>query len=96
MAAAAIASAMVHNLSVPAELSIAGFDDSPLAMATSPKLTTVEQPISLMAEKAVEVLINLIKAKNSSGEIETDPLLLKFKVKSRESTSSPKESWYLA
>lgn len=56
MAAGALAAAYKQDLRVPDTLSIAGFDDSPIATAVYPQLTTARQSLSDMVEKAVELL----------------------------------------
>ena len=56
MAAGALAAAYKKGMRVPDSLSIVGFDDSPIAMAVYPQLTTVRQSLSDMMEKAVEIL----------------------------------------
>jgi len=56
MAAAVISAAHKYQLNVPADISVAGFDDSPIAATIWPKLTTIRQPTIAMAEKAVELL----------------------------------------
>jgi LacI family transcriptional regulator len=56
MAAGALAAAYKQGLRVPDTLSIAGFDDSPIATAVYPQLTTVRQSLADMVEKAVELL----------------------------------------
>ena len=44
------------GISVPAEMSIAGYDDVPLASLVSPRLTTVRQPIESIGAQAVQWL----------------------------------------
>lgn len=56
MAAGVLSVAHSRSLRVPAELSIAGFDDTDLASLVWPALTTVRQPIRAMAERAAELL----------------------------------------
>ena len=56
MAAGVLAAAGRYGLSVPADLSIAGFDDSPLASIVWPQLTTLAQPVAKMAAQAVNVV----------------------------------------
>ena len=57
MALGVLASAQRLGLSVPGDLSIAGFDDSYGASLVWPPLTTVRQPMDEMARVAVEMLI---------------------------------------
>lgn len=47
------------GISVPHELSIIGFDDIPQAAESSPKLTTIHQPLSGMGAMAVETALNM-------------------------------------
>ncbi|WZB76869.1 substrate-binding domain-containing protein [Achromobacter insuavis] len=56
MAAGVLYVAHVRGLRVPQELSVAGYDDTPLSRQTWPKLTTLRQPIREMAYAAVEQL----------------------------------------
>jgi len=45
------------GLSMPAQLSVAGFDDTPTARVVWPQLTTVRQPVAQMAATATQMLI---------------------------------------
>jgi len=49
-----------RGLSVPRDVSIAGFDDLDLSRATTPQLTTVRQPLQEMGRMAVSLLIRLL------------------------------------
>jgi LacI family transcriptional regulator len=62
VAAGALKAAVTAGLRVPADLSIVGFDDVPLASMVEPSLTTVAQPIEAMAVWAVEQLQRQISA----------------------------------
>src|SRR5262249_56172885 len=57
MALGAIRACREKGLSVPGEVSVVGFDDSPLIAFTDPPLTTVRQPISSMVAAAVHTLL---------------------------------------
>jgi LacI family transcriptional regulator len=57
MAIGAVRGACELGLSVPADLSIAGFDDIQLASYITPSLTTVVQPKTEMARTAVRLLL---------------------------------------
>lgn len=56
MAAAAITVAHQRRINVPADVTICGFDDTPLANAIWPALTTIRQPIRDMAREAIGLL----------------------------------------
>jgi LacI family transcriptional regulator len=56
MAAAVIMVANHLGLSVPGDLSVAGFDDSAISQTIWPELTTVAQPYEAMARLAIELL----------------------------------------
>lgn len=58
MAAGVIRVAYRKKISVPTELSVAGFDDSALSQQIFPSLTTIRQPLAAMAERAATALIN--------------------------------------
>ena len=57
MALGVMATASRMRLSLPGELSVAGFDDSPTAQVVWPQLTTVRQPVEEMAFEAAGMLI---------------------------------------
>jgi len=60
MALGAIRAARQRGLSVPAEVSVVGYDDSALIAFTDPPLTTLRQPVNAMAVTAVRTLIDEI------------------------------------
>lgn len=51
-----------HRISVPEDISIAGFDDIQLASRIQPKLMSVRLPIYEMSKAAVEKVIELCDA----------------------------------
>ncbi|MFN3458699.1 MAG: substrate-binding domain-containing protein, partial [Novosphingobium sp.] len=57
MAAGVLAVAHDRGMNVPAELSVAGFDDTTLARTVWPPLTTIHQPMAELARTATEILI---------------------------------------
>eukprot|EP01030_Chromulinospumella_sphaerica_P017699 gene17699-17535_t len=67
-AAAAIAAAHRRGLEVPRDLTVVGFDDTPVASEIWPALTTIRQPVSEMAQLAVQLLAR----GNNGGEPESD------------------------
>ena len=58
MAAGAIFEARERGLTIPGDLSVAGFDDTRFSSRIWPPLTTVRQPITRMAETAAGLLID--------------------------------------
>lgn len=61
MAAGVIAVAHSLGVGVPDDLSVAGFDDVPLASQVWPALTTIRQPISAMSAKAADLLLQQLR-----------------------------------
>lgn len=57
MAAGVLAAAHAAGLDLPAELSVAGFDDTTLARCVWPALTTVRQPVEELAHAATTALL---------------------------------------
>jgi LacI family transcriptional regulator len=57
MAAGALAMAHENDIEVPGALSIAGFDDSDLARAVWPPLTTIHQPVYDLAAAAADLIL---------------------------------------
>lgn len=60
LASSAIQALHHHGLAVPRDVSVVGFDDSPLAAHTNPPLTTVRQPILQGGRELVDLLLRLI------------------------------------
>jgi DNA-binding LacI/PurR family transcriptional regulator len=60
MALGAIRAAHNLGLSVPGDLSVVGYDDSPLIAFTDPPLTTMRQSVQGMGEAAVRALVDEI------------------------------------
>ncbi|MEO0422955.1 MAG: LacI family DNA-binding transcriptional regulator [Pseudomonadota bacterium] len=68
MASGVMRAAHEAGLSIPEDISLAGFDDIPLASQLYPSLTTVRQPLQEMACLAGELLIRRLRG----GEPEDD------------------------
>ncbi len=88
MAAAAIAVAHRLQLEVPSQLTIVGFDDTPLATTIWPTLTTVRQPVAAMARKAVELLLEEIRLRRHNQTLAPLQHYLKFSLVKRESSAA--------
>lgn len=89
MAAAAVAVAHRRGLDVPGDVSVCGFDDTTLATAIWPELTTVRQPIAEMSRAAVEMLVAEINARRQGSTPEPRRLILDFALIKRESDGKP-------
>jgi LacI family transcriptional regulator len=63
MAMGVLCAAHENGLEVPRQLSVAGFDDSPLARHAWPPLTTVRQPIAEVARLATNVLMQQLQGR---------------------------------
>ncbi|HEX2013330.1 MAG TPA: LacI family DNA-binding transcriptional regulator [Roseateles sp.] len=85
MALGVLAAAQRLGLAVPADLSIAGFDDSPAASLVWPPLTTVRQPVVQMARAAVDLLIAPADAEAPEP---APPCVLPHQLLVRDSTSA--------
>ena len=71
-----------HNISVPEDISLVGYDDIETASIVHPALTTVHQPIDKMVELGTRKLLKLI---DGEGEIDEQQVLQPWLVE-REST----------
>ncbi|MEP4558942.1 LacI family DNA-binding transcriptional regulator [Cobetia amphilecti] len=62
------------NLRVPEDVSVIGFDDTPVADWPSYRLTTVRQPIDQMVEEAVTLLLKQIGQEGAAAECRVLPV----------------------
>jgi len=69
MAAGVIRYADRMRISVPDDLSVAGFDDVALAQQVYPMLTTIRQPLAAMAELAADALISTSGSSTESDNV---------------------------
>ncbi|PCJ50028.1 MAG: transcriptional regulator [Gammaproteobacteria bacterium] len=61
MAAGVLKAASLKKIKVPDDLSITGFDDVAISRYLWPSITTIQQPVRLMASKALDILIKQIR-----------------------------------
>lgn len=66
-----------HGISVPGDISVAGFDDIPMCEMITPTLTTVKQDSALRAKIAIEKLEELKEQKETETEIKLPVTLMK-------------------
>lgn len=83
MAAGVLKVAIQQGLAVPADLSVAGFDDSEFASMMTPSLTTIRRPFREMAEAAARWLTG---PQAAYGVQEPDTLCFNLTVVARDST----------
>lgn len=83
MAAGVLRAAQEAGLHIPEDLSIAGFDDIPLARQLWPALTTVRQPIAAMAEAATMLVLEQLGQLREQDPIDT---IIPSQIMVREST----------
>ena len=68
MAVGALFSAHRLGVDVPDQLSVVGFDDTPVSEIIWPPLTTVHQPLKAMGARAVERIVEAVKRGKSRPE----------------------------
>ncbi|MDY0290558.1 MAG: LacI family DNA-binding transcriptional regulator [Sphaerochaeta sp.] len=61
MAVGALSCAFEMGMNIPKDISVLGFDGITLAAFTTPKLTTVSQPMQEIGEKAATILITMLQ-----------------------------------
>ncbi|HEY0412856.1 MAG TPA: LacI family DNA-binding transcriptional regulator [Allosphingosinicella sp.] len=89
MAAATVSVAHRRGLVVPDDLSVVGFDDTALATSVWPELTTVKQPISAMAEAALELLLADLRGRRAGTPRRFTERVLEHALIVRESSGPP-------
>jgi DNA-binding LacI/PurR family transcriptional regulator len=64
MAAGALETMCAAGRKVPAEVAIVGFDDSAVALSTTPALSSVRQSVEVMGRELVSVLLQAVDARD--------------------------------
>lgn len=78
IAAGCLFTAGFMGISVPEQLSIVGFEDSPFSRQTLPRLTTAKQSTKLVAKTATQLLISLIRKKpKAQSQVFTPELVVR-------------------
>ena len=76
--------ARILGIAIPQEVSVTGFDDTPMAAYVFPAITTVAQPIDLIAHECIAALLSMIKA---PAEADPNGVILPVALKVRQSTA---------
>jgi LacI family transcriptional regulator len=87
MAAGAMLALHRAGLDIPSDISVAGFDDTPMSEIIWPPLTTVRQPIQYFAERAVHLLFDGHGQSDVAVRYET----IEHQLIVRDSTASPRQ-----
>jgi LacI family transcriptional regulator, galactose operon repressor len=91
MAAATVSVAHRKGLDVPGDLSVVGFDDTAIATTIWPELTTIRQPITSMAEIALDLVVRAIRSNKRNGpELKPVDHLVTYSLVKRQSATAPK------
>jgi len=92
MAAAAVSVAHRRGLEVPGDLSVVGFDDTAHATTVWPELTTIRQPVSAMANAAIELLLEEVRNRRRGISPGKADVVLDHELIIRESSGPPSNS----
>jgi LacI family transcriptional regulator len=92
MAAAALAVAHGLGLRIPEDLSVAGFDDTPVATTVWPELTTIRQPVTAMGRTAVTQLVEDIRRHRQGEAAAPVQHTMRYTLVRRGSTAAPGEA----
>jgi DNA-binding LacI/PurR family transcriptional regulator len=99
IAVGAIAAIQDRGMAVPADVSVVGFDDNPIARRSRPALTTVRQDSHAKGRTAAALLVASIVAGRRTGAVDSAPnsrarrarhQVLPTELAVRESTGSPR------
>jgi DNA-binding LacI/PurR family transcriptional regulator len=77
MASGALSALREAGLSVPGEVSIGGFDDSPVALSTQPPLTTIRQPWLQLSAELIRLLLAAIDGATPAGTVLPTQLIIR-------------------
>lgn len=90
MAAATAAVAHRLGLDVPADLSVCGYDDTPLATLIWPQLTTIHVPIAELSRAAADLLVQSIRDREAGRDSKPRHVMLDYTLVRRQSDAAPR------
>ena len=74
------------GLSVPGDISVFGFDGIDICRFTNPRLTTVEQPVEIIARKSVSILLDM-----TENQAEPCHIIVDSVIRQRESVAAARK-----
>jgi DNA-binding LacI/PurR family transcriptional regulator len=77
LAAGAVEAVRDRDLEVPADIAVAGFDDSAIATRTIPALTTVHQPVAAVARAMVHEILQAIGGAEAGTRVVPTELMIR-------------------
>ncbi len=77
MAVGVLEAAREQKIQVPGQLSVIGFDDSPVSQMVYPRLTVVRQPLEEIGKAVLGLLSEAIEGKNAPRVIRLKPQLIR-------------------
>jgi len=89
MAVGALFTAHKMGLQLPRDLSVVGFDDTPVSEIIWPPLTTIHQPLKAMGARAAEILFDAVAGELLTSSETGLATLVPHRLVLRESVSSP-------
>lgn len=89
MAAGTMAVAHGLGLRIPGELTVVGFDDTPVATTLWPELTTIRQPVTAMGRAAIDLVLEQIRRQREGRAGEPGHQVMKFALVKRGSSAGP-------
>jgi LacI family transcriptional regulator len=89
MAAAAIAVAHGMGLRIPEDLTVTGFDDTPVATTIWPGLTTIHQPVAAMGRSAVGLVLEQVRTRRAGRPLQPVHQVMKHVLVKRQSSAPP-------
>jgi DNA-binding LacI/PurR family transcriptional regulator/AraC-like DNA-binding protein len=76
IAAGALLELRNHDIAVPGDIAITGFDDTKSALFADPPITTVQQPLHDMSVKAIDYIFDLLEGRTVSPNTIIQPRLI--------------------
>ena len=87
MAAAAMAMGHGMGIRIPDELTVVGFDDTPMATTLWPELTTIRQPVTAMGKAAVALMLEEVRARRNGRHHDATHQVMKHALVKRQSSA---------